>query len=344
MLDAMAREMEMRSSELPKVPLQTIYFGGGTPSILGDGELNRTFDSIARHFEIRKGAEITLEANPDDLTKEKIQALRNSPVNRLSIGIQSFRDADLKLMNRAHNAKEAERSVKSAQDAGITNITADLIYGLPDQSLNDWRANVQQLISLDVPHISSYCLTVEPRTALAHFVKEGKIRPAGEQMSSDHFQLLIDETERAGFEHYEISNFAKPGFISKHNSSYWKGEPYLGVGPSAHSFDGKTRRWNVANNTTYLKNILEGKTAYEEEVLSDRDRFNEMIMLGLRAKWGVNLAKLKKDFGDDAYRNLLASAEKYIAAGNAVIENDVLRLTRAGKFLSDGIASDLFLV
>lgn len=344
MLEAIVREVKMRRSELPSQPLQTIYFGGGTPSLLDANDLGKLFDAIGSNFDVATDAEITLEANPDDLTREKIRELRNSPVNRLSIGIQSFRDSDLLLMNRAHTSQEAERSVKTAQDAGITNITCDLIYGLPDQSLSDWRENVRRMIALDVPHISSYCLTVEPRTALAGFVQKGRVRPAGEQIAADHFHLLADETERAGYEHYEISNFAKRGFISRHNSSYWKGEPYLGVGPSAHSYDGKTRRWNVANNATYLKNISEGKTTYEEEVLSDRDRFNEMIMLGLRAKWGVDQERIKSEFGDEYYLHLVNGIQKHLKTGHLIEEGKYLHLTREGKFLSDGIASDLFLV
>lgn len=334
----------MRKSELPSQPLTTIYFGGGTPSLLSDKELGMLFDTIAEHFEISNNAEITLEANPDDLSAAKIKQLRNSPVNRLSIGIQSFRESDLQVMNRAHNAQEAERSVKASQDAGITNITADLIYGLPDQSLNDWRENVLKLISLDVPHLSAYCLTVEPKTALAHFVREGKIRPASEQTASDHFHLLVEETGKAGFEHYEISNFAKEGFIAVHNSSYWRGEPYLGVGPSAHSYSGNTRRWNVANNTQYMKKILACETAYESEVLSSKEQFNERVMLGLRAKWGVDLAKLQKDFGDAFFSHFSRELEKHLQHGHIVLDNNIAKLTQSGKFLSDGIASDLFVV
>jgi oxygen-independent coproporphyrinogen III oxidase len=342
MTEALIREIGMRKDELPKLPLETIYFGGGTPSILSDVELGKIFDGISAHFAIADHAEITLEANPDDLTNAKIKELRHSPVNRLSIGIQSFRDSDLKLMNRAHNANEAERSVKAAQDAGITNITADLIYGLPDQSLNDWRENIHKLIAMDVPHLSSYCLTVEPKTALAHLVKEGKIRPAGEQTASDHFQVLVEETHKAGFEHYEISNFAKPGFIAVHNSSYWKGEPYLGIGPSAHSYAGTTRRWNVSNNNAYLKKIYANETAFESEELDERAQFNERVMLGLRAKWGIDLHRLEKDFGNDYFKPFMEEVNKHVALGHVSITDHTLTLTQKGKFLSDGITADLF--
>lgn len=344
MVNAIVREIGMRKSELPTVPLDTIYFGGGTPSLLSDVELGKIFDGISAHFDISNGAEITLEANPDDLTAAKIKELRNSPVNRLSIGLQSFRDSDLQLMNRAHNAQEAERSVKAAQDAGITNITADLIYALPGQSLNDWRENIHKLIALDVPHLSSYCLTVEPKTALAKFVQEGKVRTVPDQTAADHFKVLTEETAKAGFEHYEISNFAKEGFIAVHNSSYWKGEPYLGVGPSAHSFNGTSRRWNVSNNTAYLKHIFAGEPAWQEEVLTGKERYNEFVMTGLRTKWGVNVKRVEELFGSDFQKHLLQSAEEHLDKGRIKLENDVLTLTSEGKFLADGIASDLFIV
>lgn len=343
-MNAIVREIGMRKSELPQMPLETIYFGGGTPSLLNAAELAKIFDSIQEHFDIRSNAEITLEANPDDLTDAKINELRHSPVNRLSIGIQSFRDSDLKLMNRAHNANEAERSVKASQDAGLSNITADLIYALPDQSLNDWRENIHKLIALEVPHLSSYCLTVEPKTALAKFVREGKVRTVPDQTAADHFSVLTEETAKAGFDHYEISNFAKEGFIAVHNSSYWKGEPYLGVGPSAHSFNGTARRWNVSNNASYLKHIFAGESAWQEEVLSANERYNEFVMTGLRTKWGVNVNSVEQLFGSDFRKHLLQSAEEHLKAGRIQMENEVLILTAEGKFLADGIASDLFMV
>lgn len=344
MVQALVREIALRKHELPARPLETIYFGGGTPSLLSDRELGTIFDAIAGQFDIANGAEITLEANPDDLTPVKIKSLSNSPVNRLSIGIQSFRDSDLLLMNRAHNAQEAERSVKASQDAGFANITADLIYGLPGQSLADWRDNLQKLIALEVPHLSSYCLTIEPKTALANFVQKGKVRPAGEQTASDHFKALVEATAKAGFEHYEISNFARPGFIAVHNSSYWKGEPYLGIGPSAHSFSGNTRRWNVANNSVYLKKIFAGETAYESEELNEKERFNERVMLGLRTKWGVDIKMLENEFGGKYFEPFMDAVNKNILLGNLVIANYTLLLTTQGKFLSDGVTSDLFAV
>lgn len=342
MTAAIAQEIVMRKSELPTVPLESIYFGGGTPSILTDEELGMILDTVSKHFDIRSDAEITLEANPDDLTAAKIRALHNSPVNRLSIGVQSFDDHDLKLMNRAHNSSEAERSIKSAQDAGLINITADLIYGLPGQTTRAWQTNIEKMIQLEVPHLSSYCLMVEPKTALAKFVKSGKIIPSGDNVASDHFDKLVELTELCGYEHYEISNFAKEGFIAVHNSSYWKGKPYLGVGPSAHSYDGTTRRWNVANNMSYLKSITEGKTSYESETLNKNERYNERVMLGLRAKWGVNLADISKEFGSDYANYFRENIRLWIASGDVVANNDVYTLTKKGKLLADRIASAAF--
>jgi oxygen-independent coproporphyrinogen-3 oxidase len=351
MVNAIIAEIAMRKNELPldsvqsdTRTLETIYFGGGTPSLLNESELGRIFDAVNSHFNLRKNAEITFEANPDDLTSAKIKELKNSPVNRLSIGIQSFRDSDLKLMNRAHNADEAERSVKMVQDAGLTNITADLIYALPDQSLNDWRENIHKLIALEVPHLSSYCLTVEPKTALAKFVQEGKIRSVPDQVAADHFKILTEETAKAGFEHYEISNFAKAGFIAKHNSSYWTGDPYLGVGPSAHSYNGQSRRWNVSNNMSYLKSIFDKQPAWKEEILTEKERYNEFVMTGLRTKWGVNVSRVKELFGDDFQKHMMKAAAEHISSGRIELKNDILILTEEGRFLADGIASDLFLV
>ncbi len=344
LIRAIGAEIKMRKSELPKLHLETIYFGGGTPSLLSDKEIGFLFETISEHFDIRNDAEITLEANPDDLTVAKIKQLKNSPINRLSIGIQSFRDQDLKTMNRAHNADEAERSVKVSQDIGITNITADLIYGLPEQSLNDWRSNLHKLIALDVPHLSSYCLTVEPKTALTQLVKTGQIVPATEQISSDHFHALVEETAKVGFEHYEISNFAKEGFIAVHNSSYWKGEPYLGVGPSAHSFAGHTRKWNVANNTSYMKSIFANEAAYKQETLSISEQYNERVMLGLRAKWGVDHARISNDFGANYATHFEREIQPWIKSGDAITSNRITTLTQQGRLLADRIASSAFFV
>jgi oxygen-independent coproporphyrinogen-3 oxidase len=342
MVDAIAKEIVMRKTELPGNELETIYFGGGTPSILSEEELGKLFDVITNNFHVKSDAEITLEANPDDLTTAKIRSLRHSPVNRLSIGVQSFDDRDLKMMNRAHNSSEAERSIKSAQDAGLINISADLIYGLPGQTTRAWQTNIEKMVQLEVPHLSSYCLTVEPKTALAKFVKSGTIIPVGDNVASEHFDKLVELTELCGYEHYEISNFAKEGFIAVHNSSYWKGNPYLGVGPSAHSYDGTVRRWNVANNMNYLKAINENSSAYESETLTKNDRYNERVMLGLRAKWGVDLNTLSSEFGNDYAGYFKENMRLWVASGDVIVTDQLYTLSKAGKLLADRIASSAF--
>ncbi|HET6990409.1 MAG TPA: radical SAM family heme chaperone HemW [Bacteroidia bacterium] len=337
---ALMKELELRKNEIPGKILETIYFGGGTPSQLSVDELKFIFDEIDKHFSISEKAEITLEANPDDLTANYLKALRSTPVNRLSIGIQSFRDEDLKLMNRAHTSKEAESVVMRAQDSDFTNLTVDLIYGIPSLDENAWQKNLDKINELGVQHLSSYCLTVEPRTALAQFVKSGKISPVDDELASRHFRQLVQFAKENKFDHYEISNFAKEGFIAKHNSSYWFGEPYLGIGPSAHSFDGQVRRWNVANNMQYLNFISTGKKAYEEEVLNENERYNEFVMTHLRTMWGVSSKELSENF-----RNyFLQEAEKWIASGDMQNQSGVFILTEQGKLIADRIASDLFVV
>lgn len=336
----MMKELETRRSELPGKNLETIYFGGGTPSVLNADELKFIFDSIDQFFSISPGAEITLEANPDDLTTKFLKELRSTPVNRLSIGIQSFRDEDLKMMNRAHTSSEAESSVKRAQDSGITNLTVDLIYGIPGLDEMSWRKNLDKINALEIQHLSSYCLTVEPKTALAQFVKSGKFSPVDEAMAAQHFRLLTDFAAEYNFDHYEISNFAKKGFVAKHNSSYWFGEPYLGIGPSAHSFDGEKRKWNVSNNAKYLALISQNEKTYEEETLNDKERYNEMVMTHLRTMWGISLEKINEEFR----AHFLLEAEKWIAEGDMENNKGTFILTTKGKLIADRIASDLFVI
>jgi oxygen-independent coproporphyrinogen-3 oxidase len=340
MVRAMMKELEKRRSELPGNNLDTIYFGGGTPSVLSADELKFIFDSIDQHFSISPQAEITLEANPDDLTAPFLKALRSTPVNRLSIGIQSFRDEDLKMMNRAHTAAEAEGSVKRAQDSGITNLTVDLIYGIPSLDEMSWQKNLDRVNALEVQHLSSYCLTIEPKTALARFVQSGKFAPVDEQLASTHFQQLVQFAKENDLDHYEISNFAKKGFIAKHNSSYWFGEPYLGIGPSAHSFDGEKRRWNVSNNAQYLHFISTGEKSYEEETLNEKERYNEFVMTHLRTMWGVSLKEVPEQF----QAHFKTEAEKWLASGDMENNAAVFVLTEQGKLIADRIASDLFMV
>lgn len=342
-VQAMLKELELRKGELPGKELQSVYFGGGTPSVLSQEELLSVFDAIAKDFSIAENAEVTLEANPDDLTPEYLAMLKRTPVNRLSIGIQSFRESDLRMMNRAHTVEEAEMVVKRAQDAGFTNLTVDLIYGIPGLSLEEWQQHLEKINALDVPHFSAYCLTVEPRTALAHLVKTGKVQPVDEELASQHFYALAEFAAAQGFEHYEISNLAKPGFIAKHNSSYWFGEPYLGIGPSAHSFDGTTRRWNVANNAQYLRAIAAGEKTFEEEQLNPKERFNEWVMTRLRTLWGLSPEEVMRQFGEEVFRELEKSARPWLLSGHLILANGALVLTVKGRLMADRIASDLFL-
>ena len=340
-MQAIVRELELQRDYLGGAPLQTIYFGGGTPSLLDESELNILFDQIYRLFPVVSNPEVTLEANPDDLAREKVNILRKSPVNRLSIGIQSFSEADLRFMNRAHSAEEALSCVKRSQDAGFQNITVDLIYGSPTTSDEQWAANLQTFFQLEIPHLSPYCLTVESKTALGHFVKKGEVPPVDEEKASRQFEYLMDVMARRGYEHYEISNFALPGWHSRHNSSYWLGEHYLGAGPAAHSFNGDTRQWNVANNAHYLRALAENSLPFERETLSPADKYNEYVMTSLRTQWGCDLAQIQslpEDFSDQ----FLAQIQAFIAAGQVEREGLVFTLTRTGKLIADRVAAECF--
>jgi len=306
-------------------------------------ELRFLIETAYKNFNVIENPEITLEANPDDLSKNLIIQLSKSLINRLSIGIQSFFEDDLKSMNRAHSSKEAKQCLEEATKH-FENITIDLIYGIPNMSLEKWNENLQTAFSFGVNHISSYALTVEPKTALATFIKRGTYPPINEELALQHFNHLITETEKQGFVHYEISNFGKKGYFSKHNTSYWQGKSYLGIGPSAHSFNGKQRSWNVSNNTKYIKSIQENKLPNQVETLSKNDRFNEYVMTGLRTIWGISLNKVEADFGLEYKSHLLTSAEKYINQGLLIKNDEKLLTTQKGKFLVDGIASELFIL
>ena len=343
-LHALNKEIELQKKYLNNEKIGTIYFGGGTPSILSQSDLGFIFDKLYNTFEISKDAEITLEANPDDLTKNKITELKSLPINRLSIGIQSFLDEDLKWMNRAHTSKEAVYSVKLAQDAGLDNITIDLIYGLPALSNQNWKNNLQQAFELNLNHISAYCLTVESKTALADFIKNGKIKNVDEQQSAEQFEIMLDEMNNAGFVQYEISNFCKNDAYSKHNSNYWLKENYLGLGPSAHSFNGTTRHWNVSNNTQYIQSLEKNELKFELEHLTNTQRYNEYILTSLRTIWGSDLKSIEKNFGSDLLSYCLNEAEKYIHENKIIKKENKLFLTNQGKLLADKIASDLFKV
>ncbi|MDR0194656.1 MAG: radical SAM family heme chaperone HemW [Myroides sp.] len=341
MLDSIKRELFLRKDELEGEIIETIYFGGGTPSILEVDEINAMIQSVYDLFEVIDAPEITLEANPDDLDSATLHKLAESGVNRLSIGIQSFEEADLKMMNRAHNSTEAIQCLEIATTL-FDNISIDLIYGIPNMSNERWLSNVQRILDLGIPHISCYALTVEERTALNKLIKKGVIPSPEEEVAHQHFMLLIETLRANGYIHYELSNFAKPGYYSKNNSAYWLGKKYLGIGPSAHSFDGVHRSWNIANNSLYIKDIAEDKLPLEIEELSLTDRYNEYIMTGLRTIWGVDLNRVKREFGEAYYDYLVRLSSSFIEEELMKKESDILTITDKGKFLSDGIASDLF--
>lgn len=342
MSDAIIKEIKLRKDYLSE-PIQTIYFGGGTPSILPQGDLERMLSAIHQYFAVAADAEITMEANPDDITNERLTNWKNAGVNRLSIGIQSFFEEDLVWMNRAHNATQALECITMAQACGITNITIDLIYGTPTLTDEKWQANVARAIELGVPHLSCYALTVEPKTALETMIAQHKLEDVDPEKQGRHFELLMQWLSDAGYEHYEISNFAKPGFRSQHNSSYWTGAHYLGIGPSAHSFNGGSRQWNIANNALYLQSLEKDEVPAEIEDLTPVQQLNEYIMTSLRTREGLSLDKVLVHWGKDIATSLDSLVGVYVTEGKMVRENNHLVLTPSGKLFADGIASDLFL-
>lgn len=343
MVQALIKEVRLRRTELKGELVETIYFGGGTPSVLEVGEINQLIDAVYTNYQVIRNPEITLEANPDDLSKNRIVELSKSRINRLSIGVQSFFDEDLKLMNRAHNALEAEQSIKDASQY-FKNISIDLIYGIPGMTNTRWQQNIEKALAFNIPHISSYALTVEPKTALAHFIEKGVVQNVDDEVAQAHFHILSDTLAHAGYTCYEISNFGKPGYFSQNNTAYWQQKKYLGIGPSAHSYDGERRGWNVRSNPKYLRAITKGELPMEVEVLSKTDRYNEYVMTGLRTIWGVSLKEIAGSYGEKYAQHLLQQAEKYIQTHLLYMDGDTLLATRKGKFLVDGIASDLFMV
>jgi oxygen-independent coproporphyrinogen III oxidase len=340
MVAAIIKEIELRKDFLASKTLSSVYFGGGTPSLLDVSDLELIFNTINQHFTLTADAEITLEANPDDLTLEKLLALKNTPINRLSIGIQSFVETDLKYMNRAHNAAEAIQSIKNAQHIGFQNITLDLIYGTPTLSDEDWAQNLATTFEFGIPHISCYALTVEEKTVLHKLVKTGKLQPVDDEKAARHFEYLMEAMAKNGYEHYEISNFAKPDHYAKHNTGYWFGRHYLGIGPSAHSYDGATRSWNIANNALYMKQINDGNYAPEVELLSENDRYNELVMTALRTQWGLDLNLIQNPI----FRtHFLENVQQFIDNQMIVFDKITYKITTKGRFMSDGIASALFI-
>ncbi len=341
MVAALIRELELRLDYLPQRKLSSVYFGGGTPSLLTAAELAQIFTAIQKHFQIDADAEITLEANPDDLNASTLKELAASPINRLSIGIQSFSEADLRYMNRAHNAQEALQCIDMAQREGFEQLTVDLIYGAPTTSDEQWAENLARTLAFGIPHLSCYALTVEPNTALDHFIKKGKAAAVEEEKAARHFEYLVATTTGHGYQHYEISNFALPNRYARHNTSYWQGEAYLGIGPSAHSFDGKSRQWNRAHNAQYLKAIAADTLLFEREELTTAQRYNEYLLTGLRTMWGVQIDKIAA-FGESYQQYFLQQSKTFIDQDQMLVESGQYRLSNAGKLLADRIAMELF--
>lgn len=340
MTKAILREVELQQNYFSGEAAETIYLGGGTPSLLNADETRQIIAGIRENFSVTNDAEITLEANPDDITKEKLTGWKQAGINRLSIGIQSFFDEDLQWMNRAHTAHQAKDNLALAKDF-FGNITIDLIYGIPGLSDEKWKQNVDTATAFNIPHLSCYALTVEPKTPLDKMVREYKKEAVNPDKQAQQFLLLMQWMEETGYEHYEISNFSKPGFKSRHNSSYWQGKKYLGIGPSAHSFNGNERSWNVSNNTLYISAVQAGKLPAEKETLTTLQRLNEYIMISLRTMEGIDLLKLDAAFGFEE-KVMLDKADKYISSGLLKLENHSLVLTHEGKLLADGIAANLF--
>lgn len=343
MIEALIREMILRKDEFKNEVVDCIYFGGGTPSVLETSEINLLIDTVYKNYQISDSPEITLEANPDDLSEVKIKALNASAINRLSIGVQSFFEEDLKLMNRAHNAQEAMDCITLSRKQ-FQNISLDLIYGIPGMSDVRWIENIEKALTLEVPHISAYALTVEPKTALENFIKKGIIPPVEDEVAQQHHAILVDKMEAAGYENYEFSNFGKPNFYSRNNTAYWEGKKYIGIGPGAHSYNGMRRAWNVSNNPKYIKSITENQLPQDIEELTATDQYNEYVMTRLRTQQGLSLAKVKDVFGQKMYTYLLQQARSHINDHFLFQEGDRLYVTKKGKFLSDGIASDLFML
>lgn len=343
-LSALQKETKLRKNYLQNELVETVYFGGGTPSVLDANELDKILHALYSDFEISSDAEITFEANPDDLTNDYLQEIKRLGINRLSIGIQAFQDAHLKKMNRRHNAAQAVEVVENAARHGFHNVSVDLIYGLPDLSETEWRESLNKVFQLPVQHLSAYHLTYHEGTAFYTWLKKGTLKELAEAESVAQFNILIDEASKAGFEQYEISNFARNEMYSKHNTAYWLGRKYLGLGPSAHSFDQKSRRWNVSHVESYIKAIENQSNYYEEEVLSEKERYNEYILTHIRTKWGVSLLFVNGYFGIKYREYLLKQAAKYLNRGNILINDNILTLSRNGLFISDEIMTDLMII
>ena len=341
---ALCQELDMRKDYLEGEDIETIYLGGGTPSQLSQEELEEIFSTLYNIYKVKEDAEITLEANPDDLTPEYVHMLRSLPINRISMGIQTFQEETLKLLHRRHTARQAIEAFQRCREAGFQNISIDLMYGLPGETLDTWKQDLQQAIALRPEHISAYHLIYEEGTALWKLKEQHQVEEADEDLSVTLFRTLIDELTRAGYEHYEISNFCLPGLHSRHNSSYWTGKKYLGCGPSAHSFNGTSRQWNVASLDKYIHAIQQGKLDYEIEELDIYTRYNDFVITAIRTHWGMSLSQLRSTYGEELYRYCLRMAKPHLAQGVLEMKEDTLKLTKEGIFISDGIMSDLLWV
>ena len=344
MVNAICKELELRVRELSDQTISSIYFGGGTPSILNIVEINQILNQIYKSYKIDKKIEITIECNPDDLKERKLLEFKKSNINRLSIGVQSFKNKDLFFMNRSHNFKDSINCINKAQSIGFNNITIDLIYGLPKQSIKDWKENLKILFDLNIQHFSAYCLTVEKKTALHKLIKKNEIFPANEKTQIEQYYILTEMANDNNFIQYEISNFGKENFFSKHNIGYWKNQHYIGVGPSAHSYNGNVRRWNISSNKKYIYNINNNKCYYKKEELTLNEKYNEFIFVSIRTMWGVNIDALNKLFGEKSKKHFIKQAEKWILNEMIKKTNSNYTITRKGQILSDNISSDLFIV
>lgn len=343
MVVALLRELVLQQVFLSGKKLESIYFGGGTPSLLNNGELAELLNTTDKHYNISENAEITLEVNPDDLSKEKLNDLHNLGINRLSIGIQSFFKKDLQFMGRIHTASEAQRCISDAQDAGFSNISIDLIYGTPTMTDSAWLKNIEKALESEVTHLSAYALTVEPKTELYHRIWSKK-NSLDEEKQARQYKLLTNMMSAEGFVQYEVSNFGKEGYFSRHNTSYWKGFSYLGIGPSAHSFDDYTRQWNVQNNSRYIEALRQDLIPAEKEILSPSDHYNEYIMTGLRTIWGIDLDKIKVEWGRKYHDHLLQEAKFFLEQKALLRQDRFLFLAKTHWLYADGIASDLFFI
>jgi len=344
MIECIIKEIETRVAYLNNKTISSIYFGGGTPSILNKKELQSILNTIYTNFTVTENVEITLECNPDDLNDNKLVDFKKAGINRLSIGIQSFDNADLQFMNRSHNAQEAELCVELATKHGFQNITIDLIYGLPNQSVEAWEKNLDKMFRLGVNHFSAYALTIEPKTALKHLIDKKKINPIDDAISVQHFNALVQLAEKNGFVQYEISNFGKEDSFSQHNTAYWKGIHYLGIGPSAHSYNGTSRQWNIASNKQYIQKVNTKKDYFEIEILTMEQQYNEYLFTSLRTIWGVKNKIIKSSFGKKIQTHFLIGIEKWLRKDYIEEKNGTYNLTKNGKAFADAIASDLFIV